>query len=381
MKEPLLATRQLGLGASGCGCDDGPAQAGGRLLVPLYRIIEKKIRLIDLEWIDRYHKRANQKALSFYINDISKPYKEKFVKPEFIDFYIYQSVLNNALITFAKSSFEKYLGQFKKSNRYILINNEKNENLLLKLENRYCKSYQKKVKKRMNWLCYIYGNSKAVLLTLTIDPKKYNNEKLKMWFDIKKQYHRFITGLKYYFKKQNREFPPYVCCIEAQRNGNPHLHIVFLGATRLIDWRKIRNLWHQGFIYINRTYDGQKIRYPINYITKYLTKTYSTTDDSNLLTQSLSWLFNIRSYNCSQDLLYPLKSKFSGEWKANYLCIIDKDIDKISFSKKIDIIFNMLNSINHNFKTYIIFKSDEFYYKTLKYVLNDLNNIKGRIIS
>ena len=92
MKEPLLATRQLGQGTSGCGCDDGPAQAGGRLLVPLYRIIEKKIRLIDLEWIDRYHKRANQKALSFYINDILKPYKEKFVKPEFIDFYIYQSV-------------------------------------------------------------------------------------------------------------------------------------------------------------------------------------------------------------------------------------------------------------------------------------------------
>ena len=52
----------------------------------------------------------------------------------------------------------------------------------------------------MNWLCYKYGNSKAVLLTLTIDPKKYNNEKLKMWFDIKKQHHRFITGLKYYFK-------------------------------------------------------------------------------------------------------------------------------------------------------------------------------------
>jgi hypothetical protein len=351
MKEPLQATGQLGLGASGCGCDDGPAQAGGRLLVPLSRIIEKKIKLIDLEWIDRYHKRANQKALSFYINDISKPYKEKFVKPEFIDFYIYQSVLNNALITFAKSSFRKYLNQFKVSSRYILLNNDKKENLLLKLENRYCKSYQKKVKKRMNWLCYKYGNSKAVLLTLTINPKKYNNEKLKMWFDIKKQYHRFITGLKYYFKKQNRDFPPYVCSIEAQRNGNPHLHIVFLGATRIIDWRKIRSLWNKGFIFINRTYDGRKIRYPINYITKYLTKTYSLTDDSNLLTQSLSWLFNIRSYNCSQGVLFPLKPKSSGEWNAIYLFIIDKEFDKISFSERIDIIFNILNSVTHNFKT------------------------------
>jgi hypothetical protein len=206
----------------------------------------------------------------------------------------------------------------------------------------------------MKWLCYKYGNTKAVLLTLTIDPKIYNNDKVKMWLDIKNQYHRFITSLQYHFKKQGRVFPRYLCSIESQKNGNPYLHIVFLGASRLMDWRKIKDLWHQGFIYINRTGDNQKIRFPINYITKYITKTYCETNEKNLLTQSISWIFNIRSYSCSRGLVFPLKPKSSGEWIANSIIVVNKTLDLDFIEKNIDIIYCYSNPLNPLFKDHWI---------------------------
>jgi hypothetical protein len=175
-----------------------------------------------------------------------------------------------------------------------------------------------------------------------------------MWLDIKNQYHRFITALKYHFKKQGRVFPKYICSVESQMNGNPHLHIVFLGASRLIAWRKIKDLWHQGFIYINRTGDKQKVRYPINYVTKYITKTFCESTDKNILTQSLSWIFNIRSYSCSLGLVLPLKPKSSGLWKANGLIIVNKDLDLNFIKSNIDIINCFMNPLNPIFKDHWI---------------------------
>ena len=195
----------------------------------------------------------------------------------------------------------------------------------------------------MSWLTWKYGNSKAVLLTLTLDPKLYKNDKLKMWNDIKPQYHRFITALKYHFENQNRTFPKYICSIESQKNGNPHLHIVFLEATRLIDWREIKKLWHQGFFYINRTHDKKKIRYPINYITKYITKTFCDTNEKNLLAQSLSWLFNIRSFSCSRRLIIPLKPKSSSVWTAEWLLIVENEVEISFLLEYINLITRMAN--------------------------------------
>jgi hypothetical protein len=158
-----------------------------------------------------------------------------------------------------------------------------------------------------------------------------------MWTDIKKQLNRFLTNIKYYFKKEKRKFPPYICSIEAHKKGNPHLHLVFLGASRLMDWRKIRDIWHLGHIYINRDSDHRKIRNPVSYLMKYITKTYTDTNEDNNLTQALCWLFNIRSYQCSRGLTYPIKTKIKDSgFESKYLIVVNDKVPMSEVYDKID---------------------------------------------
>ena len=60
---------------------------------------------------------------------------------------------------------------------------------------------------------------------------------------------------------------------------------------------------------------------------KYISKTYTDTNEKNELTKALCWLFNIRSYQCSRGLISPLKPKpgFSG-WFSKYLIIVDDSV-------------------------------------------------------
>jgi len=317
-------------------CPDGqflahnyPSEAMACVSKPLtctsLRIIQKNYEIIPLteedgELIEKNYTLnfANKRDLIIFETEILNKY-------DINNLNIYFA--NDLLLEYASKRFKIYLKNTVNQKRYILIekkDKDKKIRKLLPIESRFSKSYQKKVRKRMNWLIYKYGNAKAVNLTLTINPKKYKYNKFKMWKEIKKELNRFLTALKYYFKKRNIPFPPYICTIEAQKEpnsrGNPHFHFVFLNAKRLLDWRKIRKLWGLGHIYINRTYDGYNIKYPINYITKYITKTFTENNEENLLTQSLCWLFHIRSFSTSRGLITPINSIDTGEWKP--ICLI-----------------------------------------------------------
>jgi hypothetical protein len=60
---------------------------------------------------------------------------------------------------------------------------------------------------------------------------------------------------------------------------------------------------------------------------KYISKTYTDTNESNKLTQALCWLFNIRSYQCSRGLIYPIKTKIKDSgFLSKYLIIVNDEI-------------------------------------------------------
>jgi hypothetical protein len=297
-------------------------------LDPILRIIQKKqINIIDVDRINTYgNKKTNEIALEYFRDNIRKEYIDSF-KDEIVIEKWFSPVekLNDFLLNYALKTFKKYIDNQDEFNRFIYAINVDNDKVLIELDNRYCKSYQDKIIRRTKYLNWKYRKTRSVLLTL--DPKQFNEDKFEMWKNIKSEFNRFLTNLKYYFKKQKRVFPPYICSIEAQKNGNPHLHICFLGASRILDWRKIRDIWKLGHIYINRDNSGRKIRNPVNYLMKYITKTYTDTDENNVLTQSLCWLFNIRSYQCSRGLIIPLKPKKDNfNWFSKYLIIVDDDI-------------------------------------------------------
>ena len=117
-----------------------------------------------------------------------------------------------------------------------------------------------------------------------------------------------------------------------------------------MDWRKIRKLWGLGHISINRTYDGYKIKHPINYITKYITKTFTKTNKENLLTQSLCWLFHIRSFSTTNGLIIPINPIGTGKWKPICL-IIGNEFFELSDIRDL---FDVDNPLSYIYKNHYI---------------------------
>lgn len=214
-----------------------------------------------------------------------------------------RDVSDSYLLNYARYSFLSYLKGISQPTYIIAIKGD--ETRFIPIKQRFSEAYSKKVKKRINYLIATRGNQNAVMLTLTLNPDLFK-DKIEMWQSIRQQQDRFLKAVRQALNRMGLKIPPYLTTIEAQENGNPHIHIVFFGAKRLMDWRQIAKLWGLGFVFINRTNNSNKVKHPISYVAKYITKTYTTTTDKNLLTQSLVHLFGVRSYTCSRGLIYPL---------------------------------------------------------------------------
>ena len=97
---------------------------------------------------------------------------------------------------------------------------------------------------------------------------------------------------------------------------------------------------------------------------KYITKTYTDTDKDNQLTQSLCWIFNIRSYQCSRGLINPIKNNNSTTYTAKYLIIVNDKIPIGLLTKNIELLSKIINQVNP-------YKSD--YYRKMEKLIKDYN--------
>ena len=354
------------------------------------RTIQNKIRFTPVENIDRNTKKANIEAMKYYISDKLKEIKTTLLlnklnewilrdypdmDPSNYDFasnYDFSTIpldvimkynqelityKNNCLLDYAERQFSSYIISINKNSRYLYLeHNKTGDNSLKKIITRYSDDYRKKIIKRMNWLMWVYGNENCCLLTLTIDPKKYNYDKFEMWSDISKKYERFIEKLKIYFKRHNRPFPRYLFGIESMfgrpennymSRGNPHLHVCFFNCKYVAPKETIERYWGQGFVKINSTAKNEKVRYPIHYITKYITKTFTNNSPDNTLIQSLVWLFNKHSFDHSAGLVLPLYPKGSGDWSLSGVASIPAGYNEID---EMIIIQDVINSLFGGFK-------------------------------
>lgn len=327
------------------------------LLVTSPRIIDnkhesiprEKVVFCDINTIQHDQKHKNREAMDYFLDQKLKQIKNDLLKSCLAEYWSWNPNMvlsndlirlpidvvqmygdrlvnyqNECLLDFAARQFTGYILDQERYHKYLRVKHVSGAAALMKLENRYNKSYCKKIKKRMDYLAAKYGQKTAVLLTLTLDPKKYGNDKLRMWREVKGDLQSFMKKLRIHFKRNGKTFPKYIHAIESQKNGNPHLHLVFLQATRLTDWTRILKYWGKGGIRINRTKDNQKVRYPVNYICKYITKTFANTNFDNIRTQSLVWLFGVRSFDKSKKLTAPLKPPSTGEWSADCLAIVSR---------------------------------------------------------
>jgi hypothetical protein len=307
----------------------------------------------DLTEVNRQTKQANIQALDYLLNDLSTSIRRKlalelvedhfnivgldwfyngnydelkdvplFIQERFNNELV--TVRNNSLLTYAEDKFTNYLTNLKKYRRYVHVHRE-DQTSFIPLETRYSNGYREKVQRRMKGLSYQYRKAQSVLATFTLSPSLYGNDKVRMWREIRPEVHLFLRKVQQYLNRRGLPLPPYLCTIEAQKRprscGNPHVHIVFVGVGRLMDWRVLRKLWGKGNIWLNRSWKGERVRNPVMYASKYITKTYTETTADNVLTQSLVWLFNVKSFSSSQGLVIPLHPKGTGDWTADYIAV------------------------------------------------------------
>lgn len=165
-----------------------------------------------------------------------------------------------------------------------------NEFLFLKYQHRFTKS---RLKRKLAQYNAIWNNasrkySKAVFLTLTLDPKTFNNlEEAKT--RLSKSFNRLMS----YLRKKYGFRPPYLAVKEPQKSGNPHVHVIIFGISRLGDHYELTKVFERlGFGKIHYEYaltrqsnskdgwnwvrarpNGAKAN-PVAYLRKYLMKTF-----------------------------------------------------------------------------------------------------------
>jgi len=117
------------------------------------------------------------------------------------------------------------------------------------------------------------------------------------------------------YPKLKRSDLQYIRVLEAQKNGYPHIHALFLNldflyyAGNKIEFendnahsKNLKHFWGRGSIFINKTNKNKNVEKPLNYMMKYIRKTFNKDGYGSVLTQALIWAFNKRSFDTSEYL-------------------------------------------------------------------------------
>ena len=175
-------------------------------------------------------------------------------------------------------------------------------------------SVQRKIEMREKyeriWQNALNNYKRAVMVTLTTDPKQFRNltEANKA---IQKNWNKLITRMR----KDSKKKLKYLCVREFQKNGRLHLHAVVFGIGYLINVKKLSKIWNkygQGKIVhthslINKNNawtwdrakpDDAKDKSPVDYLKKYVSKAQNDTH-----AQFQYWMTESRFYTYSYSLL------------------------------------------------------------------------------
>ncbi len=146
-------------------------------------------------------------------------------------------------------------------------------------------------------------NSFGVLLTLTVDPKEFD-DLTDAWQHMWVRFRAFKDNLFIRIKRTGRTAPPYVAVLEATKTGWPHAHIWFPGRHYLLPQAELQSIW--GAIVDVRKASGSAARYASKYIGKL--------PDLPESIQAILWDSRIRIYSISPKLRSPLPKPRPSGW-------------------------------------------------------------------
>ncbi len=167
-------------------------------------------------------------------------------------------------------------------------------------------------------------SDRGVFLTLTIDPRRFVSLD-HAYRELQAAWNKLLTMLQ----KRYGHRLKFVKVVEFQKNGSPHLHVLFLDIARLIDAGELRKFWDlrygQGtFVYLKKL--GNRINRVISYLVKYMEKNLTMPDiemqgpdgliDAASFQQiALSWALNLRAFSTSRGILDNPMSNSNRSWE------------------------------------------------------------------
>ena len=257
------------------------------------------MNIITLKQIEKQAKRQNFKQNSEKLNS-------------------FEENINATVEDMITEGFEKYIEDLK--NKAVLLRSKDDPSTAFIVRpyktSRYSSVGQKKLAKTIKKR--FAGVESGVFLTLTFDPKRVSL--ISAWANLPSLIKHTMKYLKTYAQREAKARGAkaniqYIWTLEVQGNGYPHVHVFYPSIKRLIDVKKIRQIWGVGFVSIKKL-EGVRVG---EYMSKYLSKGQG-------LEKALPfvWFFKIRLYGASNMLI--LKTP-KGESKYTFvgMCFLDEE--------------------------------------------------------
>jgi len=148
----------------------------------------------------------------------------------------------------------------------------------------------------------------GVMLTLTVDPKRYTQ--LDGYGQIWGQFRLFRARLASWRRRNGlKQTLEYIAVVEQQKNGYVHLHVVFPGLKWLAPKGLISSWWAMGSTNIK----GPRPCSPIHYACKYISKLKGW-DTSSL---ACLWWTGARLYSMSQNFYGAVEKAAASGWAVS----------------------------------------------------------------
>lgn len=213
----------------------------------------------------------------------------------------------------SKEILEKYNAHIERlKNTYLVFKDRFNHDKVIVVRatnsSRYFSAYWKRKKRELKNRLGNYAYVQGLLLTLTVDVKKivrdYNIDEFVYEYIIDNIYSwfsEFVNRLNSYrLKRGVKNRLDYIAILELQKNGNPHLHVVFPGLKYLASYLYLSQAWDKGYVYVQ----GSRGRISLtNYILKYMTKLKGYTE----YFKALMYVYRVRWYSFSKGFFHRLR--------------------------------------------------------------------------
>ena len=185
--------------------------------------------------------------------------------------------------------FEKWLEQYKE--RYVHLSSG-NKHVFIRCFNRFCKSYKKRLKRKLRLLDFVVWDIK---IELTVDPKKFFRLYDEFVF-----INRAWNKLRSWIRKRYGDFE-FLRVLEVTKKGRPHLHVLISGI-KWINQAELSEIWEKygggEVVYIKRVYNRNNVKV-CRYVLKYVNKTLSL---ENREFSALLFASNRRLFGLSEGL-------------------------------------------------------------------------------